>query len=362
MSSSPLNETLKRALDQLVAEGTARAAVCLRLPGNTPPWTDSGVAVARGEQVTLLSGGRIVLPPGLPGPGRSSWYLWHRIAPGGRPHKAGCDTHTFEVVREGSLEFGLLLGEWKTPEGELAAPTEAWAAVEGAVEVAVIDWGEADPAAGLERLEALSGGDALVRAERARLAGPRTRVAGWSPHWLIGESDTFFRETCDGCPCMAAHSRDDASIVRCEVDSPVGPDTALHWRWRIDALPSKLPENVLLQHDYLSIAAEFDCGRDLTWFWSCSLPVETWFTCPIPAWAPRETHFVVRSGDRGLGEWHSERRLLAPDYRTALGSEPGRLVAVWLIAVSLFQHGEGRAWFSDIAVEHERRRIEIATA
>lgn len=362
MSSSPLSERLRGALDALVAEGAARGAECLHLPGNVRPWSDSGVRVTRGERVSWLAEGRLILPPGLPGPGHATWHLWHRVAPGGRAHKAGRDTHTFEATRDGALEFGLLLGEWKTPEGEPAAPAEAWAAVEGAIDVAVIRWGSSDPAAGLERLEALSGGDALVRAELARLAAPRVQVEGWSPHWLIGESDAFFRDQCDGRPCIAAHPRDDAAIIRYEIESPVGPETTLHWRWRVDALPSSQPEDELFQHDYLSIAAEFDCGRDLTWYWSCSLPTETWFTCPIPDWAPRETHFVVRSGAQGLGEWQSERRILAPDYRTALGSEPGRLVAVWLIAVSLFQHGEGRAWFSDIALEHEGRRIAIATA
>jgi hypothetical protein len=357
-----MRDRLQGALDELVAEGAARAAHCLHLPGNAPPWTDSRVRVARGERVTWLAEGRIVLPPGWPGPVHPSWRLWHRITPGGRAHKAGRDTHTFEAARDGALEFGLLLGEWKTPEGELAAPAETWSEVEGAIDAAVIHWGEAAPAVGLERLVALSGGDALVREERARLADPRTRAPGWSPHWLLGESDSFFLESCDGRPCMAAHPRDDASIIRYEIDSPVGPDTALLWRWRVDELPSRLPEDQLFQHDYLSIAAEFDCGRDLTWYWSHSLPVETWYPCPIPDWTPRETHFVVRSGEEGLGEWHRERRLLAPDYRTALGGEPGRLVAVWLIAVSLFQHGEGRAWFSEIAIEHEGRRIEIPTA
>ena len=138
MPSSPLSERLRGALDALVAEGAARGAECLRLPGNVRPWSESDVQVTRGERVSWLAEGRIILPPGLPGPGHATWHLWHRVAPGGRAHKAGRDTHTFEAARDGTLEFGLLLGEWKTPEGEPAAPAEAWAAVEGAIDVAVI--------------------------------------------------------------------------------------------------------------------------------------------------------------------------------------------------------------------------------
>jgi hypothetical protein len=50
----------------------------------------------------------------------------------------------------------------------------------------------------------------------------------------------------------------------------------------LEELPSQRPEDRLTSHDYLSIAAEFDDGQDLTYFWSSSLPVGA-FRCPIPA-------------------------------------------------------------------------------
>jgi hypothetical protein len=352
---------IEAALDKLVSTGLARQACLLRLPGNVAPWTSSGIHIDRGDQVTWLADGRVILPPGIPGNGRPASHLWVRLTLGGLAQKAAQDTHTFRAEQSGDLELGILLGEWSTKEGGFETPSDAWSATRGELDVVIIHWGSSDPATGLERLETILGGDALANRERARLAEPPVRPPNWSPHWLIGEGGVFYTDRCGDRPCMNAKTKDDVAIIRTEIDSAVGPDTTLHWNWRIDELPSALPEDQLFQHDYISIAAEFDCGRDLTWYWSSSLPVETWFTCPIPQWAPRETHCVVRSGEAGLGEWHSERRLLALDYRTALGSEPGRLVAVWLIAVSLFQHGEGRGWFADIAIEHEGRRIEIPT-
>ena len=116
----------------------------------------------------------------------------------------------------------------------------------------------------------------------------------------------------------------------------------------------------LVQRRHLSIAAEFSCGRDLTYLWSCSLPEDRVFVCPIPQWAPRETHVVVRSGAAGLGTWVSEERNLYADYEKILGRPPVRLVALWLIAVSLFQHGEGQADFASIAVEGGGRRIAVS--
>jgi len=78
--------------------------------------------------------------------------------------------------------------------------------------------------------------------------------------------------------------------------------------------------------------------------------VGTVFTCPLPTWAPRETHMVVRSGAAGLGSWQSEKRNLYQDYKAALGDPPKRIVGVWLIAVSIFKHGEGIAEFADMKI------------
>jgi hypothetical protein len=47
----------------------------------------------------------------------------------------------------------------------------------------------------------------------------------------------------------------------------------------------------------------------------------------------------------------SERRRVLADYRDALGEPaPQRIVAVWLIANSVFQRGEALATFRNIAV------------
>jgi len=50
------------------------------------------------------------------------------------------------------------------------------------------------------------------------------------------------------------------------------PTLRLRWSWRLDKLPSRLPEDTALTHDYISVALEFDDGRDLTWHWSAGLP------------------------------------------------------------------------------------------
>ena len=115
--------------------------------------------------------------------------------------------------------------------------------------------------------------------------------------------------------------------------------------------PSAAAEDSLPTHDYISVAVEFDNGRDLTWFWSTDLAPERHFHCPIPGWNACETHVVVRSGARDLGAWLGEERNVFADYRQAIGGAlPTRIVGVWLLGVSVFQRGTGAAAFGDIAI------------
>ncbi len=131
---------------------------------------------------------------------------------------------------------------------------------------------------------------------------------------------------------------------------PFLPGTRLRWAWRMEELPSKVREDVLLTHDYLSIAVEFDNGQDITYYWSAELPEGTGFRCPIPTWTARETHVVARSGREGLGQWLREDRDVLADYEAKIGGPlPGKIVRVWLIAVSLFQHTEGKCDYADIS-------------
>jgi len=55
---------------------------------------------------------------------------------------------------------------------------------------------------------------------------------------------------------------------------PIGirmkPQTKLSWRWIVEELPSRLPEDQLTSHDYLSIGRGVRRWPGLTYFWSSS--------------------------------------------------------------------------------------------
>jgi len=359
-----LSERWARLEARIPADVRARAladARVVRLPGNVPPWTDTGVRLARGDEVSILAEGKVVTLEAA-----NLWYrprfaLWARVGERGPIWTGTRDTQSFRAATEGTLQLAVYNGEWKSPDGVLATPVDAYAAASGAIDALILVWrGEAG--AGLETLERAAPGEPLVAAELERLRAPAARPGGWSYLWFLGQSDVFRSERAEGRHQIACRCEDDVAILRRPIDLPLAPDTEVSWRWKIDQLPSRAAEDTLLCHDYLSVALEFENGRDLSWFWSSSLPVGTHFACPIPQWNPRETHLAVRSGDDGLGKWQSERRRVAEDYARAIGGPtPQRIVAVWLIAVSLFQHGRGIADFAEIEVRTGDRRVEVVS-
>jgi len=349
----------ERALDRFRAgaggDRLADARV-LTLPGDRPPWTDTGLALGAGDALTILAQGRVaaggVLETGPP------YALWAKVGDEGTIWRGTQATQTREAPAAGTLRLATLQGEWGTRDGRLATPVEAYAGVAGAIDAVCLRW-RGDAAEGLAALAAVLPDDPLVAAERARLAHPVPRPPGWHELGFLGDTDILAPGAREGRPTIGACLRDDVAILQKPIDFPLGADTTLSWRWRVAELPSAKPENELLQHDYLSLALEFENGRDLTWHWSASLPAETGYTCPIPQWAPRETHVVVRSGREGLGAWCAERRVVRDDYARHVGAPPTRIVAAWLIAVTLFQHGSGAAEYAEITLEGGGRRLAV---
>jgi hypothetical protein len=212
---------------------------------------------------------------------------------------------------------------------------------------------------GVGRLAARSG-HPLPAEEAARLAAPASVPAGWHPLLETGESWLFSPgRTADGAPAIVVDGADDQGILCRDVDFPLCPDTRIAWSWSLASHPSAVAEDRAPTHDYVSIAAEFDDGRDLTWFWSACLPPGRHFACPVKAWSARETHLVVRSGPAGLGRWQRESRAVWHDVVATMGAPPRRIVRVWLIALASFQHGRLSARFSDIRLAAPGRALQV---
>lgn len=321
------------------------------------PWIDTGLQIPAGQATSLLADGVIHASRALDVGFGPKVGLWYRVG-GGELEK---------IVGEASTLFsdtGGALGFTAKPPGEFATrlgafePSQPRSGMSGHFLVAVIQW-RGDP---VPALQAAAGLDpALFGPALQRLQAPVAPPAGWHYLWRLGQGEIFTPDAQDSS-ALCCHTHADVGILQFPVDRPLTEDSAVSWSWCVEQLPSTLPEHIEPTHDYLSLAVEFDNGLDLTWMWSVALPVDTIFQCPLAWWKERETHWVVRSGTRQLGQWVDERRNLAADYRKAIGGElPKRIVGVWLIANTVFQRGEGRCRYRAITLEDGTNRTTLGS-
>ena len=295
------------------------ASAPLLIDGGEQEWKGVGFTARQGERFRLTARGFqwIARPLGLAIEPQNS--LWMRIGRGPIRKVLEADA-VYEAWDDGEVTvFSKGLSEWADRDG------------------AVLPGPRTRQGPGLS-----------VRASATDApATPGNALDGWNPLWRIGEGRAF---TVAG-EMIEVTARAEVGILCKPLDLPLAETTTVSWDWKIDALPSTLAEDLPFTHDYLSLAVEFDNGRDLTWMWSAELPVGRTFRCPLSWWCDRETHTVARSGTAALGTWLSERRSVLAEYRDALGEPaPQRIVAVWLIANSVFQRGEARATFRNIVV------------
>lgn len=347
---------LRARVDRVVAGLGEHVRRCdhVTVPARHAPWLESGVRLDADHAITLLAEGRVYLSRALDVGFGSGIGLWLRVGDG-EIQKIVATASTFAVERPGMLfltskppgEFADRNGSFEAdpPRGDLA----------GEFRVAVLQWREGAEEA-LAAAAALD--EPLFGPALRRLRDPVLPPRGWHYLWRLGPSEVFTKDREDGS--LRCHARGDASILQFPLSRPFTRETRLRWAWRVDQLPSRLPEHIQPTHDYLSIAVEFDDGRDLTYLWSAALPTDTIFQCPLPWWDRRETHWVVRSGNRELGGWLDEERDLFTDCQRALGGAPPReIVGIWLIGVSAFQRGEGRCRYRGIALEDGDGRVVV---
>ncbi|HZZ45290.1 MAG TPA: DUF3047 domain-containing protein [Pseudonocardia sp.] len=333
--------------------------VQLTLPADRPPWTPTGMRVRRGDRVTLLGSGFVHWSATRGEGAGAKYHLWGRV-PGGEIFGCTQDTTTVQVDRDGELELCVYVGAWADRLGNLATGEGPYRRRSGALDVTAVRW-----AAGTDPIEALESPPATVNpslaaSERERLSRPVTPPDGWEHFLDFGPTDIFRASDLDARPAIDIHCDDDVGILRKDVDIALTRDTTIEWTWQVDELPSQAPENKISTHEYVSIAAEFDSGRDLTWLWSyCLAPVVDTFHCPVRRWTDRETHMPVRSGTAELGTVLRESRNVFDDHRRFMGPPPQRIVRVWLIAVSHFTHGLGRATFSDIVLRNGPDHVRV---
>ena len=175
---------------------------------------------------------------------------------------------------------------------------------------------------------------------------------------ILGESEVWSGRVVSNEYFVSAKLEDDVGIIKMPVNIKLSESTLFSFDWLYHSLPAVAPETSVVGHDYLSIALEFDNGQDLTWMWSKFLAKGTSFTCPLPWWSERETHYVLDSGSDGLGKWKSHSRNVLDDYAEAVaGDPPKKIVGIWLIANNLFAKQDASASFRNITLLDEGEQV-----
>lgn len=348
------SELVARLPDGVIAEHAF-----FTLPGNIPPWHDTGMDCAVGDDFSIFCVGRIWMSRPDDVWLKPALWLWYRIGVDGEAFRGTRNSHGFTADTAGRFHLGgTFPGEWSGPTGTLD-DTGTYAQTEGEVCVLVIRW-VGDGMAGLRALRQLGDVGGMLTSELARR---QTRIPlpdDWFYPWHVGPAEAYVTDPMAQRPrIIGCYTHQDATTLRKDVVLPFKPGTRLRWSWKMDELPSKIREDHLFTHDYLSLAVEFDNGRDLAYYWSAELPAETAYACPIPKWADKETHVVLRSGHMGLGAWFDEDRDVYADYRRWIGAPPARIVRIWFIALSLFGRGEGRCEYGGMELVQDGKVIVI---
>jgi hypothetical protein len=360
------SELLDRAPRNLV-----RQHAFFSLPAELSTWFDTGIDCESGDAVTLFTTGRTRPSPADTqlDPDLELWRriravkearrgVWYRVGEDGSALRSVRWTHTLVAPRAGRLFLAPATIDDSAPASHNPLQSEESSTPRVDRGVVAVRWA-GDPLESLETLRA--GGDVcgMLDCELARQRSALQLPEGW--HYPpLGGTGVFADDLRPpGGPVLGCYTNDSGALLVKDAPLSFLPGTKLRWAWKIDQLPSSVREDRLATHDYLSIAVEFDNGRDLTYYWSAELPVETGYHCPVPGWDKRETHVVVRSGLRDLGQWFDEERDLYADYARHVGDPPSGIVRVWLLAVTMFQGAEGMCDYGRIELESGTTRLRL---
>jgi hypothetical protein len=349
-------ELFTREMEQLLAaapEGLVREHCWLHLPATQAPWVASSMSVDMGDEISYFSEGRVYANRLLDIYINPTLQLWCKIGDEGGIFRGTRPSYSCRANTDGSVMFGNYFpNDWADASGSRVQDDSCYQQASGELKVLVIRW-HGKAADSLRALTKAVGPHSRLSGELERIDQGDTTPPGWHYLWHIGPAEIYRHQSAaDGTHCIHCQTRSDTGILQKDVDLPLDESTEVSWRWCVQQLPSTLREDTLPSHDYLSIAVEFDNGRDITYYWSSKLPVGTGYDCPLPNWHDKEYHVVIRSGARGLNEWQDERRNLHADYLRYMGMPPARVVRVWLIANSIFQRGEGHCDYTNIQLHH----------
>ncbi len=194
---------------------------------------------------------------------------------------------------------------------------------------------------------------ALIAADVVVPVGHFSRgdLTGWQEKTFSGETDyQLFR--LNNHTSLRARSNGTASGRFKQVAIDLGATPVMHWSWKVDNLLQGIDERTKAGDDYPArVYVVFSGGlffwrtRAINYVWSNNQPVGTTWS---NAFTGNAKMVAVESGAENLGQWVSEQRNIAEDYRRLFGKEPGRVDAVAIMTDTDNSGQHASAWYGDI--------------
>jgi hypothetical protein len=179
----------------------------------------------------------------------------------------------------------------------------------------------------------------------------RGDLGGWQEQRFAGETVYRLIEE-EGRTALRATSNGTASGRYKPVRIDLRQTPLLHWQWRVDNLLEGVAEQSKPGDDYPArVYVVFSGGllfwrtRAINYVWSSNQPVGT--TWPN-AFTGNAKMVAVESGAERLGQWVTEQRNVAEDYRRLFGGEPGTVDAVAIMTDTDNSGQRATAWYGDI--------------
>lgn len=183
---------------------------------------------------------------------------------------------------------------------------------------------------------------------------------GWRERW--DEQSLFSRPTLhavandDGRPVLHAQSTAANSGLVRRLPPNLGTSARLSWCWKIRRpLSGRQAERTRAGDDYAArVFVVFESSwlplrtRAINYVWNAAQPEGAFYASPYTS---NVAMVVLRSGAAAAGQWSSEVRDLAADYRRFFGTEPTRPSAE-AVLVDTDNTGESaEAWFDELFLE-----------
>ncbi len=255
-------------------ESVVRDYCWVELPATQPPWVAAKLRLDAGDEVSYFAEGRVYANRFLDIYLNPALQVWCKVGAEGEVFRGTRAGHSFRADHGGELMFGNYFpNDWANPQGARKQSDEVYREVSGEIRILVIRWAD-NALAGLRALRDIDDPDRRLAGEIARIEQGDTTPPGWHYLWHLGPAEIYHqhRDSTAG-DCIHCSTHADVGILQKDVDLPLLESSEISWRWCVDRLPSTLREDTVPSHDYLSVAIEFDNGRDITYYWSSNLPV-----------------------------------------------------------------------------------------